>query len=142
MVSAAASGFWLYWTLFATKLLAALEAVGLAYKLRSGQVIMNDKVLAVPIIYILTLFMHVVLPCFNVTGYAVDQSTKKPLVYRLNGILVLIAVLQIYLLFVMKNTTGTIFYNQYETCALTALAIGLFFSFVAYFYGGEEKYAR
>ena len=142
MVSAAASGFWLYWNLFATKLLAALEAVGLAYKLRSGQVIMNDKVLAVPIIYILTLFMHVVLPCFNVTGYAVDQNTKKPLEYRLNGILVLIAVLQIYVLFVMKNSKGTIFYNEYETCALTALGMGFFFSFFAYFCGGEEKYAR
>lgn len=124
------------------KLLNVAVFVGLGTKLRSGQVELNDKLFAVPIIYLITFLLHAALPAFSVSGYCVDQTTKAPLQYRINGILVVIAVLQVYVIFAMHNTKGTIFYKEYFTCALTALVMGIFFSLVAYYKGGLEKYKR
>jgi protein-S-isoprenylcysteine O-methyltransferase Ste14 len=51
------------------------------------------------IIYALMLALHLVLPARKVAGYVADESTGKPLQYRLNGPLVLLLVVALWVAF-------------------------------------------
>jgi hypothetical protein len=57
------------------------------------------------IIYALMLLLHLVLPARKVDGYVTDESTGKLLKYRLNGPLVLLVVVALW---VASGVTGVL----------------------------------
>jgi hypothetical protein len=57
------------------------------------------------IIYAVMLGLHLVLPARKVVGYVSDPATGEPLRYRLNGLLVLLAVV---VLWVVTAATGVL----------------------------------
>ena len=57
------------------------------------------------IIYALILLLHLVIPARKVAGYVVDPATGRPLQYRLNGPLVLVA---LTLLWMLSARTGVL----------------------------------
>ncbi len=119
-----------------------LEKIGIVRILPSKQVLINHGTVGVPVIFLLTIFIHIALPAFSVSGYCADPKTRQPIQYRINGILVIVAVLQVFILFALKNTVATVFYDEYYLGASIACGLGLFFSIIAFFRGGEEKYTR
>ena len=84
------------------------------------------------IIYVLMLALHLALPARKVAGYVTDESTGKPLEYRLNGLLVLLVMV---VLWVVLGLTGVLAWDWLHTHRWSGLigscVLGLLFSVAA-----------
>ena len=74
-------------------------------------------------------------------GYCCDQTTFQPLLYRLNGLSVLISVLLIYA-FLIPGAVLEQLYTDYWSSLVGANILGIGVSVVIYIKGGTEKYLR
>lgn len=91
-------------------------------------------------VYVLTTVLHVIIPARVVLGYCCDNQTMQRLEYRLNGFVVLIVTVAIFLR--LPSAAAQVLYLDYYNALITANIIGLVVS-VAYFaVGGTEKYPR
>ncbi len=96
-------------------------------------------VVAIFAVYSGSLLLHVVIPATIVEGYCCD-AYGNPLVYRLNGLSMLLAAISIFLL--APTSMKTLFYESYVSVSCVACALGVVVSLVFYLRGGEEKYKR
>jgi Delta14-sterol reductase len=76
-----------------------------------------------------------------VQGYACDNETFEPLKYRLNGFLLWLLVTAAYATLLPLSVQSILYRDQWVAVA-AANAIGLVASFLLFFKGGQEKYAR
>lgn len=99
-----------------------------------------SAVFSVLLVYGCCIFLHVMLPAFNVTGYCCDNATLQPLKYRLNGFPVL--VLLSFVFYYLPDQWKTLLYDEKMDAFITANLVGFGFSIYLYVRGGREKYAR
>ena len=72
------------------------------------------------------LLLHLLLPARRVAGYALEESTGKPMMYRLNGVMVLCTVVALWLLLgYLKLVPFDWFWSQRWRCAFGAGVLGL-----------------
>ena len=92
------------------------------------------------IIYAVMLGLHLVLPARRVTGYVTDAKTGKPLTYRLNGLLVLAAVV---VLWVVIGATGALpwdwLYTHRWSGLIGSAVLGLLLSVLALVFGPAHR---
>ena len=92
--------------------------------------------------YALCVLLHLMIPVMRYTrGYCCDQTTFQPLLYRLNGLSVLISVLLIYA-FLIPGAVLEQLYTDYWSSLVGANILGIGVSVVIYIKGGTEKYLR
>lgn len=87
----------------------------------------------------LTVALHLTLPGELTTGYCCDQNFQ-PLIYKLNGLSILLVVTILFLLLPIEFQIY--FSDHYLENLFGANIIGLLFSFLLYWRGGHEKYHR
>lgn len=86
--------------------------------------------------------LHVVIPVWKpTTGYCCDQTTFRPLSYRLNGLWVLLTAIFI-LWFVLPHSVLESLYKDYWSSVVGANILGISLSLGIYVNGGTEKYLR
>ncbi|KAF0730348.1 hypothetical protein Ae201684P_013159 [Aphanomyces euteiches] len=96
----------------------------------------------VPLIYLSSLLLHVLLPARTVSGYCCDNTTFQPLQYRLNGVFVL-AVVIVGFVVLLPSSVQQALYNDNSSALASANAFGLAASFYFFFRkAAPERYAR
>lgn len=92
--------------------------------------------------YVLCILFHLLIPVRrHIKGYCCDQTTFRPLEYRLNGLLVLAAVFVLYV-FALPISYVENLYTDYWNSLIGANVLGIGLSLAAYTIGGTEKYLR
>ncbi|KAF0686300.1 Aste57867_21906 [Aphanomyces stellatus] len=93
------------------------------------------------LVYVGSLFLHVVLPARTVTGYCCDNATFQPLRYRLNGAAVLVVVAALFVTALPSPAQASL-HEDMVPALFFANAVGLSLSLFFFLRGGREKYAR
>jgi hypothetical protein len=88
----------------------------------------------------LTIILHLILPGEITTGYCCDNQTYQPLIYKLNGLSILLTLTVIFL--VSPPNLQTSFADYHFENLFAANFIGLTLSFYLFSRGGEEKFHR
>jgi protein-S-isoprenylcysteine O-methyltransferase Ste14 len=88
----------------------------------------------------LTVILHLILPGEITTGYCCDNQTYQPLLYKLNGLSILLTITALFLL--CPPTLQTSFADYFLENLFAANLIGLALSFYLFTRGGREKFHR
>lgn len=87
-----------------------------------------------------TVVLHLILPGEVTTGYCCDNQTYQPLLYKLNGLSILLTTTVLFLM--SPVTIQTSFANYFFENLFAANLIGLSLSFYLFSRGGYEKFHR
>jgi hypothetical protein len=94
-------------------------------------------------VYLTSILLHKFLPAIETVGYACDNATRKPLVYRLNGFrMLVVSMLIVYFIWKVNPKSILVFRDKFSGNAITGCAYGLALSSYFYMLGGKEKYVR
>ncbi|MBN1629800.1 MAG: DUF1295 domain-containing protein [Thermoleophilia bacterium] len=86
------------------------------------------------IIYVVMLGLHLALPARKVTGYVSDTQTGKPLQYRLNGLLVLVVLVVLWVVFGLTGVFAWDWLYTHRWSGLIGSAVlGVLLSLAAFF---------
>ncbi len=91
-------------------------------------------------ICVCSLLLHICIPSHVTYGYCCDNVTRKPLVYNLNGFLMLCTSTAIFLLLPLHFKLAL--YDHYREVSLAACVLGIVMSQIFYVRGGRERYVR
>ena len=83
--------------------------------------------------YIIITILHIYLPSFTADGYVCHQNDQKPLQYRLNGPLMQLVAVVMFLY--CPLTWQALFYNNFFQCLTSACVFGLIGSGILYMLG-------